>query len=36
MGLKDRAQISAVPRPEGCEFVYNNDFLIAEIIPPRS
>lgn len=36
MGLKDRAQISAVPRPEGCEFVYNSDFLIAEIIPPRS
>lgn len=36
MGIKDRAQISAVPRPEGCEFVYHNDFLVAEIFPPRS
>ena len=36
MNIKERAQISAVPRPSGCEFVYNNDFLVAEIFPPRS
>lgn len=36
MGLRDRVQISAVPRPEGCEFIYSSDFLVAEIIPPRS
>ena len=36
MNIKERAQISAVPRPAGCEFVYNNDFLVAEIFPPRS
>ena len=36
MGLKDRVQISAVPRPAGCEFVFSSDFLVAEIIPPRS
>ena len=36
MNLRDRIQISAVPRPAGCEFVYGTDFLVAEIIPPRS
>ena len=36
MNLKDRAQISAVPRPTGCEFVYSSDYLVAEIYPPRS
>jgi len=36
LGIKERAQISAVPRPQGCEFVYSNDFLVAEIYPPRS
>ncbi len=36
MGIKDRVQISAVPRPNGCEFVYGDDFLVAEIYPPRS
>ena len=36
MNLKDRAQISAVPRPNGCEFIFSSDFLVAEIIPPRA
>ena len=36
MNIKERAQISAVPRPAGCEFIYNNDFLVAEIFPPRT
>ncbi|MCL2326022.1 MAG: 50S ribosomal protein L25 [Proteobacteria bacterium] len=36
MGLKERAQISQVPVPEGCEFIFDSDFLVAEIIPPRS
>lgn len=36
MNLRDRVQISAVPRPAGCEFIYGNDFLVAEIIPPRA
>jgi len=36
MSLKERAQISHVPVPEGCEFLFDNDFLVAEIIPPRN
>ena len=36
MNIKDRVQISAVPRPAGCEFVYASDFLVAEVYPPRS
>ncbi len=36
MNIKDRVQISAVPRPAGCEFVYSSDFLVAEIYPPRA
>lgn len=36
MNLRDRIQISSVTRPAGCEFVYGTDFLVAEIIPPRS
>lgn len=36
MNLRDRIQISAVSRPAGCEFIYGTDFLVAEILPPRS
>ena len=36
LGLKDRAQISKVPVLSGCEYIYDNDFLVAEVIPPRS
>ena len=36
LDLKDRAQISSVPVVAGCEYVYDSDFLVAEIIPPRS
>ena len=36
MNIKDRVQISAVPRPAGCEFVFSSDYLVAEIYPPRS
>lgn len=36
LNLRDRVQISAVPRPAGCEFIYGTDFLVAEILPPRN
>ena len=36
LNLRERVQISGVPCPAGCEFIYGTDFLVAEIIPPRS
>jgi len=36
LDLKERAQISRVPVVSGCEYVYDNDFLVAEVIPPRA
>ncbi len=36
MNIKDRVQISAVPRPAGCEFIFSSDYLVAEVYPPRS
>lgn len=36
LDLKERAQISNVPVVDGCEYIYDSDFLVAEIIPPRS
>lgn len=36
LDLKDRVKISRVPVVAGCTYLYDNDFLIAEIIPPRS
>jgi large subunit ribosomal protein L25 len=36
LGSKDCRQISQVPLPEGCQFIYDNDFLVAEVIPPRA
>lgn len=35
LNIRERVKISQVPRPEGCEFVYLNDFLVCEIYPPR-
>lgn len=36
LGLKERIQIDAVPRPAGCEFIFQSDFLVAEVLPPRA
>jgi large subunit ribosomal protein L25 len=36
LDLKDRAQISRVPVVSGCEYIYDNDYLVAEVIPPRA
>ncbi len=36
LDLKERAQISRVPVIDGCEYIYDNDFLVAEVIPPHA
>lgn len=36
LGLKERTQISKVTPPAGCTFIYNTDFLVAEVSPPRT